>query len=427
MGNNTYNPYRRKFSPAFFSPGTIAVVKAWSHSDGKRIDALHIKLEVQNIDKNAPDSYIITGIPREHIGFTPKEDAEPESYSILNVLEITHRAPGVAKLDETNKLQYLNAIAASQLESLKHYKLPKHRSQYVTDDLNNLIKVVSDRYFKDEELVDEDLLTQAVLDANIVKTVIAHVDGWPMSFSKVSKKKLHAVVKRSIPKCKTKAVVAQRLWDEEISASMSPLNQTDGYKLDHPSVDFNDPTWLAAINAPMPGLVILEDMDKILNKPMSLGQLLKDKLASMEAEGKTFATGYGNIGADGKITLITEGNPSVDESSNCVDMMIMDPISTIGKLDMTPEMVKLVTELNDGVFGKGNWEGGLVSNPQLTPHNADVEQTLNVSKEGDLPDHEAHKRYVDGDELLSDGITYVDNGETEEGNFTPDAAKDKED
>lgn len=380
-----------RFSPAFFSKGTIAVVKAYSHSDGKIIGALRIKLEVQKLSKNSPDNYVITGKPLAHIGYVPKENAKPETYSILNVLEITYRAPGVAMIDEGGASALFKEFWKNQNYWANEYGWIKHSSYYDVSAFNDLVMYVSDKYTKQDELVDIEKLVDMILDTHIVKYIIPEsVSMGELQHYRVSKKKLHATVKRFLPKCRVKAYTAQLEYDKDIQEAMST-------------------------------------------------------------------------------------------SDNRADI-IFDTVSTLRHFEMTPETVRLVTELNDGVFGKGSWEGGLASRQKsegdedlseigdpnslifATPivrgyPKDDQNKPLSlgdllkqkfdqmakdvvVFDEADVLSIEARKSLVarqklisevaeglpktvfiklpqiDDDELLSDKTTYIDDGETEEGNFT---------
>lgn len=103
----------------------------------------------------------------------------------------------------------------------------------------------------------------------------------------------------------------------------------------------------------------------------SLGDLLREKIAR-------------DAGKDGKVVLIMD--VPENEVGNRADI-IFDGGSTIAKLDMTPETIRLVTELNDSVFGKGNWEGG------LTPHTADIE----VMRDAEVTDTEFEQMKSDNE------------------------------
>jgi len=425
--SNKFNPYRRKFSPAFFSKGTIAVVKAYSHSDGKVIDAVHIKLEVQKLSKNTPDNYVITGKPMAHIWYTPKENAEPETYSILNVLEITHRAPGVAMIDNGDDSAFFKEFWEVENYLAIQYGWIKHPSYYDVSAFDDLVMYVSNKYMKPDELVNHEKLVGMIFDTHIVKVIepTKTFDG-PHRYH-VSKKKLHQVVKRLIPKCRMKAYTAQEEYDGDIMKSMNALDSIpravvifddadkyvpSGYR-DYDvtadlvaSDDTSDSPFIPGMfsfpptgedgkpiklcNSAVAGAFLespaelTRPKDKQGNPP-SLGDLLKQKFARMEQE-QLMANAEKHIPREGDEVMEYDG--SLKHRQELISEVVKG----------LPETVK---------FTRDDLKSRLI------PYIGDDELLLVKFADND----------PGSDEMLSDKTTYIDDGETEEGNFTSDPNK----
>jgi hypothetical protein len=434
--NKTTRKLYRPFSPAFFSKGTSVEVR---DANNRRI-----VFTVDKLHKTSPDHFLITSKEPELT-----DAAAAMTYGINNVTKILERAPGVAVLDDEDKNNYFKVIQDEERFKVLKFVHVKHSSQYAAASVSDLIMLVSDKYIRDDEVVDHEKLVDSVIATNIFK--LHHTGDYldDVTFFVANKKKLHQVIKRLVPKCKMKVRTAQKemdkMFDEAWANAPAPRYDMEDlfatvnkeYRVLHssdipegsdarkifdeifnlPSLDHllraglsDELTQLSNVSE-IPGIedqgLAAEGALKLPNKPTSLSEILEDMLAKIELIQKHTRSGVAALRDEANRMTLERIEATIRENTPKEE----DIIAKLEDISCVPE------EVRKCYFWTREEGWKRIPGTEGKRWNKET-QTLE-----DAEDPAIIEKMLDDDELLSDSITYVDNGETDDGNFTPDPNK----
>lgn len=406
------------FGVGFFTPGTV-----FEYQIGRCYgpETAPVRLTVSHLSSNSPNSFIVESTTHDDVLDMKK------SVNTQHVKRIIQHVPGRLVWDGKRKQARFAEFFKQEEQWVMEKIVKKHPSRYRVSYIDQLIYTLAEEFMPPGAQLDGKAMAEAIRKMNLFKKHVVlppNEDGyWGYNVYSVNKKRLQKVVKSLVNKYLVKLHKAQteydtmmqeieeESWEREMRWEEEEDNRRSGvivledsdrhdpkesnYKLGD-DVDIGDQVREGLEDVLSPSEQRVEDShNRMLDEEAemerygvtSMADLLLEKVADdwvQAASSYPVNPSLGDLlrekiardaGKDGKVVLVMD--VPENEVGNRADI-IFDGGSTIAKLNMTPETIRLVTELNDGVFGKGNWEGG------LTPHTADIEAMRDAEDENEF-------------------------------------------